>query len=638
MRAPSRSSDAHSLFGMASAALAEAISDASRSPASLLGVGSLALVPSPLSARLFKAVAAELSQAAPQPVLPSPPLPLLRLWYGSRHVERLAVSAADDDWAVEVGGCSALPSLSSLDLPGARLTAHGAAHLAAGLRALTHLRIADCHGLGAAGFGVLCGGCLQLVSLQLPNCKIALDAAAVRTMVDRLAGLTALDLGGNLLASAAVPPLCSAPLRLLRVWGSATALGLQCVSLGLASRLADLSLAHAALLPGDLARCTSLASSESLTSLTLSGTSLSAADLAAAASPPGLTSLDLSCCCVEAAAALRVALCAARRLERLLLDRLECACRPPQHRPPGGAPPVAQSPAPLRELRLSGCPSLGPPLWPSAPLSLEVLDLSGGETPFSHLLPPGPPASPPVRLPALRLLLLADCRLTDADARPISHLCPRLEALDLSGNPLLSDAAVLPLAALRRTLRSLALERLPLVTAHALAALRALPLQTLELRGSSVPPDEAEASLGIARRAAERAAERARRAAAATARLRAVQTEAERSARAAHRARGKVRYSVEALLALRQSPLARAPGRPTASVVDGGGGGGAAAALLLRRAPFGSAACGAPWEDRAEVLWEQGSGGWEEPERGGALEEGLAGANGGGEEREESDC
>eukprot|EP00312_Isochrysidales_sp_CCMP1244_P019747 CAMPEP_0202783696 /NCGR_PEP_ID=MMETSP1388-20130828/64938_1 /ASSEMBLY_ACC=CAM_ASM_000864 /TAXON_ID=37098 /ORGANISM="Isochrysis sp, Strain CCMP1244" /LENGTH=100 /DNA_ID=CAMNT_0049453171 /DNA_START=30 /DNA_END=332 /DNA_ORIENTATION=- len=69
-----------------------------------------------------------------------------------------------------------------------------------------------------------------------------------------------------------------------------------------------------------------------------------------------------------------------------------------------------------------------------------------------------------------------------------------------------------------------------------------------------------------------------------------------------------------------------------------GGGGGAAAALLLRRAPFGSAACGAPWEDRAEVLWEQGSGGWEEPERGGALEEGLAGANGGGEEREESDC
>mmetsp|Transcript_13146 Transcript_13146/g.43758 ORF Transcript_13146/g.43758 Transcript_13146/m.43758 type:complete len:327 (-) Transcript_13146:60-1040(-) len=258
MRAPSRSSDAHSLFGMASAALAEAISDASRSPASLLGVGSLALVPSPLSARLFKAVAAELSQAAPQPVLPSPPLPLLRLWYGSRHVERLAVSAADDDWAVEVGGCSALPALSSLDLPGARLTAHGAAHLAAGLRALTHLRIADCHGLGAAGFGVLCGGCLQLVSLQLPNCKIALDAAAVRTMVDRLAGLTALDLGGNLLASAAVPPLCSAPLRLLRVWGSvsgddaalslmdssclsvldlgwtgATALGLQCVSLGL---------------------------------------------------------------------------------------------------------------------------------------------------------------------------------------------------------------------------------------------------------------------------------------------------------------------------------------------------------------------------------------------------------------------
>jgi hypothetical protein len=184
-------------------------------------IGSLSVMPVEMATVVLGFLSKRLGAG---PLSPSPPIEVLRLFYGSR-LERLRQSGATDEWAEEALGVG-LRRLVALSLPGARLTEYGVGQMVAALPELSDLSISRCTGMAAAPVLALLGQLERLERLSLVECALSIDASALAPLL-ALRHLALLDLGGNLLDSGAVRTLCEGregaapqPLRTLRLWGS----------------------------------------------------------------------------------------------------------------------------------------------------------------------------------------------------------------------------------------------------------------------------------------------------------------------------------------------------------------------------------------------------------------------------------
>ena len=194
------------------------------------GPQSLASLPSEYALWLFTELADRLcTTSAPRTahedpaktIQPSTPPELVYLFYGSR-LERARVCGASDDLAASAFG-GGLTHLRALELPAARITAFGAAHVACSFATqMERVTITSSLQLGVAGVAELCKiRSLQL--LRLRECGLALDESSASPLLE-LPALTELDLGGNPIDAAAALLLCAdrseRPLRALSLWGS----------------------------------------------------------------------------------------------------------------------------------------------------------------------------------------------------------------------------------------------------------------------------------------------------------------------------------------------------------------------------------------------------------------------------------
>ena len=282
------------------------------------GPPSLAVLPIEATVWLFHELASGLPQWSSGSGHVSPPIEMLRLWYGGR-LDRLKLIGLSDAAAVEIFG-GGFDGISHLTLHSAGISAVGAGHIGCSFSSsLVELLVDSCKTLGAAGLAQLCS-CTSLRLLRLTDCALALDADGAAPLL-RLPVLTELDLNGSPLSAAAATLLCSdrsdRPLRALRLsgsyaddeaayaamdlpwlqvldwsWSRLSGAGAQALALGLGGRLTKLELGHVAELePGT---CTALLPSLArLRTLALPGLVLSAADLRAVLSAPSMRVLDL---------------------------------------------------------------------------------------------------------------------------------------------------------------------------------------------------------------------------------------------------------------------------------------------------------------------------------------------------------
>ena len=177
-------------------------------------VGSLACVPTREAQLLLQLVAERLSgdsgdgsdeTCVTSPV--TPPVALLRTFYGG-SLERLRQDGgATDDWLGETLGSGGLRGLSHLSLSRSHLSAYGVGHIARALPSLRELRLSRCRGLTPACL-IEIGLCAQLEWLGVSECQLALASASEAEPLARLTKLHSLDLGGNQIAAEAAVALC----------------------------------------------------------------------------------------------------------------------------------------------------------------------------------------------------------------------------------------------------------------------------------------------------------------------------------------------------------------------------------------------------------------------------------------------
>lgn len=577
------------LSDLALHALANALTDPAAGLRCYAQVGALAALPTQEAQLLLHAAAEHLACSAGV----SPPIELLRCFYGG-SIERLKQDGgASDEWLSETMGTGGLRRLSHLSLSSSKLSAFGFAHIAIALPSLRELRVIQCRGLTAACVEQI-GRLEQLERLAVTECELMLSEVSEIQPLTRLPRLASLDLGGNKIQPVAALALCDAlgtrvrpgdgrsttchELHELRLWGSpvgddvaaaAGALeglrvlevgwsqvggeGVQCIALGLGVSLVELSLARCgALRPAEVGAC--LPALSGLRRLDLAGLQLAEDDLAAVAQLPQLLKLGLEDSrleCSAAAAATRLAGCA--HLHTLCIDGV-IPGKAPLRSGPAAAPLALRSEAPLRVLRASGAAALlsvGLP-WSTARGSLQTLQLNGCPGALRMLIDQSEgEGRGRAWLPVLTTLGVAGADVDDALLAAAARACPALTALDASDNPSLGDVGVTALGALRGTLQELRLERLPRLTPHSLPLLSQLDaLHSLRLDGTSISPAQQDA-LPLHRVAAKRISQ-GRAALASLAHAQATAAAAE----------PPPRYDADAMQALRASPFANCPTRP----------------------------------------------------------------------------
>ena len=179
-------------------------------PSHYAPVGSLACVPSREAQQLLQLVAERLSGDSGDSSDEScvtPPVALLRTFYGG-SLERLRQDGgATDDWLGETLGSGGLRGLSHLSLSRSHLSAYGVGHIARALPSLRELRLSRCRGLTAACL-IEIGLCARLEWLGVTECQLALASASEAEPVARLTKLHSLDLGGNQIGAEAAVALC----------------------------------------------------------------------------------------------------------------------------------------------------------------------------------------------------------------------------------------------------------------------------------------------------------------------------------------------------------------------------------------------------------------------------------------------
>ena len=304
------SSEVHSLYAFALRAIGDAVL-----AGAIADTGALAVLP----AEAAEALLDDLAQQLATNDGPSPPLELLRLFFGGR-IERLAQTGADDDWVDAVVGSGGIRGLRSLVLRDAKITVHGAAVLGCSLPELEILELDACRALTPAGALLLVEPLQSLRRLALRDCGLKLLTVEQCAALRASPLLESIDLSGNELSAEAALALAQpggAGLKELRVAESdaaddlamaamaltsleviglastrVTCEGVQLIALGLGSTLLTLDLRSCKLDAGSISPA--LPSLTALKEIDLAHCMFSCDDAIAAASVPTLTALDLS--------------------------------------------------------------------------------------------------------------------------------------------------------------------------------------------------------------------------------------------------------------------------------------------------------------------------------------------------------
>ena len=304
------SGEVHSLYAFALRAIGDAVL-----AGAIADTGALAVLPSEAAEALLDDLAQQLATNDG----PSPPLELLRLFFGGR-IERLAQMGADDDWVDAAVGSGGIRGLRSLVLRDAKITVHGAAVLGCSLPELEVLELDACRTLAPAGALLLVEPLQSLRRLALRDCGLKLLTVEQCAALRASPLLSEIDLSGNELSAEAALALAQpggAGLRELRVDESdaaddlamaamaqtsleviglastrVTSEGVQLIALGLGSTLLTLDLRSCKLDAGSISPA--LPSLTALKEIDLAHCIFSCDDAIAVASVPTLTALDLS--------------------------------------------------------------------------------------------------------------------------------------------------------------------------------------------------------------------------------------------------------------------------------------------------------------------------------------------------------